>query len=391
MPHQTLKLIPGVDQNRTPTFNEAAISVTNLVRFVPDKQGQVALVQKLGGWTRFFPADVGSIVRALWAWEDTNANTYLGVGAEGTSINGNGLSIISENSREVITPRTDILDVAFSGSGGMTTIAGSSTVVVYAVGSNVSDFDSVYIRTPVAIGGLVLFGVYPCSFLGADQFAITAVDASGNPQVATSTVSAPGGAVPTYDFTYDFINTRGSPIVTVALANHGYAVGDIFPVVVSTIAGTVTLYGNYTVQSVLTTSTFTIIADSSTTTAAVTGASSNGTTGTITFSGDYTFNVGDTVTITGVSAAYNGDRTVTAKTSNSVSFALGAAATLGAGGTVFDTFSKMNGGSAEYEFFRVPAPIPAGVGYGVGGYGAGGYGTGVVPPATVEGRSSRRR
>ena len=385
MPHQTLKLIPGVDQNRTPTFNEAAISVTNLVRFVPDKQGQVALVQKLGGWTRFFPADVGSIVRALWAWEDTNANTYLGVGAEGTSINGNGLSIISENSREVITPRTDILDVAFSGSGGMTTIAGSSTVVVYAVGSNVSDFDSVYIRTPVAIGGLVLFGVYPCSFLGADQFAITAVDASGNPQVATSTVSAPGGAVPTYDFTYDFINTRGSPIVTVALANHGYAVGDIFPVVVSTIAGTVTLYGNYTVQSVLTTSTFTIIADSSTTTAAVTGASSNGTTGTITFSGDYTFNVGDTVTITGVSAAYNGDRTVTAKTSNSVSFALGAAATLGAGGTVFDTFSKMNGGSAEYEFFRVPAPIPAGVGYGVGGYGAGGYGTGVVPPATVEG------
>ena len=385
MPHQTLKLIPGVDQNRTPTFNEAAISTTNLVRFIPDKQGQVALVQKLGGWTRFFPTDIGSIVRALWAWEDTNANTYLGVGAEGTTVNGNGLSVIYDNSREVITPRTDILDVVFSGTGGMTTIAGSSTVFVYAVGSNVSDFDTVYVRTPVAVDGLVLFGVYPCTFLGADQFSITAVDALGNPQVATTTVSTPGGAVPTYDLTYDFVNSRGNPIVTVTLANHGYAVGDTFPVVVSTTAGTVTFFGNYIVQTVPTTSTFTIIAGSSTTTAAVTGASSNGTTGTITFSGTYTFNVGDTVTITGVSASYNGDRTVTAKTANSVSFNLGAAATLGAGGTVFDTFSKMNGGDAEYEFFRVPAPIPTGVGYGIGGYGAGGYGTGVVPPATVQG------
>ena len=48
MPHSTLKLIPGVDQNRTLALNESAISTTNLVRFVPDKQN-IGLVQKLGG------------------------------------------------------------------------------------------------------------------------------------------------------------------------------------------------------------------------------------------------------------------------------------------------------------------------------------------------------
>ena len=70
MPHATLKLTGGVDQNRTPALNEAAISATNLVRFVPDKQG-LTLVQKLGGWTKYpnaadskFP----SVIRALWAW-----------------------------------------------------------------------------------------------------------------------------------------------------------------------------------------------------------------------------------------------------------------------------------------------------------------------------------
>jgi hypothetical protein len=81
MPHATLKLIPGVDQNRTLALNESAISVTDYVRFVPDKQG-IGLVQKLGGWTKFYNSNIGSPIRALWAWEDTNANQYLGVGNE---------------------------------------------------------------------------------------------------------------------------------------------------------------------------------------------------------------------------------------------------------------------------------------------------------------------
>ena len=71
MPHAALQLVPGVDVNRTPALNEAAISSSNLIRFIPDRQG-FGLVQKLGGWTTYYPNQIDSIVRALWAWEDTN-------------------------------------------------------------------------------------------------------------------------------------------------------------------------------------------------------------------------------------------------------------------------------------------------------------------------------
>lgn len=258
MPHQTLKLIPGVDQNRTTTFNEAAISQTNLIRFVPDRQG-VALVQKLGGWTKFFANSVGDIVRALWAWEDTNANTYLGLGQQSTSVNGNGLSVIFSGNRQVITPRTDTLNYAFSASNGITTSAGSSTVTIYAVGSNVSAYDTVYITTQIAVDGLVLFGTYPCLFLGTDQFRIVAKDALGNPLAATSTITSPSGAVPYFTFS---INQAQ---VSVVLNNHGYSVGSTFPIVVSLTYAGVTLYGNYTVNSVTDANTFTFIAGSSAT------------------------------------------------------------------------------------------------------------------------------
>ena len=84
MPHSALKLMPGVDVNKTPALNEAAISESQLIRFIPDRT-LGGLVQKLGGWTRFYAAQIGSTVRALWAWEDTNANSYLAVGADGTA------------------------------------------------------------------------------------------------------------------------------------------------------------------------------------------------------------------------------------------------------------------------------------------------------------------
>ena len=89
MPHASLKLIPGVDQNKTPALNEAAISYSQLVRFIPDRT-LGGLVQKLGGWTKYFGSTINSIVRCLWAWEDTNANSYLGVGAEGVAAGGGG-------------------------------------------------------------------------------------------------------------------------------------------------------------------------------------------------------------------------------------------------------------------------------------------------------------
>ena len=56
--------------------------------------------------------------------------------------------------------------------------------------------------------------------------------------------------------------------VTVTLADHGFLVGSTYPVLISTIVGGVTIYGNYTVQAVLSTSTFTInVATNATSTA----------------------------------------------------------------------------------------------------------------------------
>ena len=48
MPHAAFKILPGVDVNKTPALNEAAISQSQLVRFVPDRT-LGGLVQKLGG------------------------------------------------------------------------------------------------------------------------------------------------------------------------------------------------------------------------------------------------------------------------------------------------------------------------------------------------------
>lgn len=229
MPHASFKLIPGVDQNRTLALNEAAISTSNLIRFLPDRQN-IGLPQKLGGWTKFYGASIGSTVRALWAWEDTNSNSWLGAGAT------ESLNVIKNNSRQVITPQTTTANPAVS----ITTTSGSATVTIDATGSSLTFYDTVDIRTQIAAGGLILFGLYPVIQVSANQFQITAVDALGSPQYATSSVTT-AGAVPVFDTT----NNSGS--VKVTLTNHGLAYGDTFPVLVPTAVGGVTLSGNYVV------------------------------------------------------------------------------------------------------------------------------------------------
>lgn len=253
MPHSTLKLQPGVDQNKTLALNEAAISVTNLVRFIPDRNG-LGLVQKLGGWTRFFPTAIGSTVRALWAWDDTNAQSHLAVGCQASSVSGNALSQITQGSRYILTPRTTAANLTISSpTSGFSTSIGSSTVNVHAPASNLDDFDFVYIKTQVSVGGLILFGQYNVIVIDANNFEITARDVLGQPKNATAAVTD-GGAVPT------FSTTINSPFVTITLADHGYSAGDTFPVLVPTTVGGITFSGNYLVTVVTSSSQFTITA-----------------------------------------------------------------------------------------------------------------------------------
>lgn len=233
MPHASLKLIPGVDQNRTPALNEAAISESNLIRFVPDRQG-LGLVQKLGGWTRFYNSPIDSKVRCLWAWQTLNNDDYLAVGAE------QSLNTISNGSLRNITPQYYVVNAPVSFS----TTSGSATVTITDTDSNIDDYDSVWIDTQVSVGGLRLQGLYRCTALSANTYSITATDVLGYPSPATSTVSG-GGSVPS------FTTTAGSAIVTVSFNNHLYEVGDTFTLLLPITVGGITLFGNYVVADVI--------------------------------------------------------------------------------------------------------------------------------------------
>ena len=264
MPHQALKILPGVDVNRTPALNEAAISQSQLVRFIPDKL-LGGLVQKLGGWTKYVVNNMGSIVRNLWAWEDTNANSYLAVGAEGLPAGGGGaLQVVQSGGTTDITPLQDVQNIAVDFS----TTAGSNEVTIVDTGRNASNYWVVNIQTQVSVGGLVLYGQYavynPTN--AANSYKIYAYDVTGEPALATSTV-ANGGAVP------EFNTSSGSDFVDVTLADHGFVVGSTFPILVATSVGGVTLYGNYTVIGVTSSSVFTISA--SNTASATTSAFEN--------------------------------------------------------------------------------------------------------------------
>lgn len=246
MPHASLKLIPGVDVNKTPALNEAAISSCNLVRFIPDRQG-LGLVQKLGGWTKYYSTALATIPRALWGWEDTNAATYLAVGSQATSTTLQAsLSVI--NSQSVlsdITPRTATTNPAVS----VTTTTTSNVVTITDASFTASNYDSVFISVPISVGGVVLSGFYQTTVVTPSTYTITLVDALGSPIYPTSAVT--GGAVPQIT---TVINTS---VATVTLNNHGYSVGSTFSFLIPLVLNGITFIGNYTVLSV-TTNTFTI-------------------------------------------------------------------------------------------------------------------------------------
>ena len=242
MPHNSIKILPGVDQNKTPTLNEAAISESQLVRFIPDRT-LGGLVQKLGGWTKFFPNAIQSTVRALWAWEDTNANSYLAVGAEGLPAGGGGtLQVIESGGSNDITPQKTTANIVVN----VSTTLGSDVVTITDTGRNADNYDVGDIQSQISVGGLILFGQYQIFNPGgsANTYTILATNVFGEPAYATATVLN-GGAVSLYN------TTSGSDFVSVTLNNHGYLVGDTYPALVATVVGGVTIYGNYIVINVM--------------------------------------------------------------------------------------------------------------------------------------------
>lgn len=223
MPIVALKLIPGVNADFTPTLNQSGISACNLIRF------KDRLPQKLGGWAKFYPFALAGIPRSVHGWSDLNATNHLAVG---TTVQ---LVIITNGSLQDITPQTLLSNFA----PNFSTIINTPTVTIVDPNiSNVTTFDAVFYNTPIAVGGLVLQGLFPVTQVtGTNSYQITASSD------ATSTVNN-AGAVPT------FTTSMGSPTVLVGLTNHGQSVGGTFDFPISTTIGGVTIDGIYNVSAV---------------------------------------------------------------------------------------------------------------------------------------------
>lgn len=253
MPHAAFKLLGGANLNETPALNEnSGIANTNLIRFFFDPNG-ISLIQKIGGWQKFFPTPMVAIVRALWAWEDLNLQSHLAVGTQTIGSSGESqLAVITAGSLNDISPSGATDNIA----AVVTTQAGSYSVLITDnTIAGITNYDSVYITTPIAIGGLVLFGLYQCSpdtILTPNGYTIFARDQLGNLLPAPLSSSLP--VLPT------FSTVINSSTVNVALPAYTYAVGDTFPVLTPTMVGGITFYGNYVVQAIVDANNFTILA-----------------------------------------------------------------------------------------------------------------------------------
>ncbi len=238
MPMVGLKLRPSVDVEKTYALNEAGISASNLIRF---KSG---LVEKLGGWDRFYQFNVGGVPKDIHPWADLNAVSHLAIGTT------TELDVITDGSLSVITPQTLISDFA----PDFSTIINTSTVTVDDPNiADVTTYDSIFFNTPISVGGLILQGVYPIDSIGGTTtYTIT------DDQAATATV-ANGGAVP------EFVTATASSIVTVNFDDHGLSVGSTFTFPIATAVGGVTIQGTYSVLTVPGANSFTISANTSAT------------------------------------------------------------------------------------------------------------------------------
>ena len=249
MPHATLRLIPGVDTYKTQALLEAAVFSCNLIRYAPDPSG-AGLIQKLGGWARFFPNAMPSIPREITTWSDLRTNKWLAVGCDisGTT-NVSTLGAISNGNFFDITPHV----LQDNPAVNVSTISGTNVVTILDAGATITSLDAVFIPTHISIAGVVIYGFYPTVAAGATTYTIALFDGEGNPVEANATVSNAGTVE-------DFTTSIGSPLVEVHLIAHGFEVGDTYPVAVTTAVGGVTLIGDYTVLTVIDADHFTISA-----------------------------------------------------------------------------------------------------------------------------------
>lgn len=230
MPFGSITLQVGVNVERTPLLLRAGVSQSQLIRF------RDQLIQKYGGWTKFYSFSVGGIPRDLHAWQDLNNIKYLSVGTTSQ------LAVISTGSLQDITPQILVSNFAVA---NITTSIGSNVVSITDPNiSNVTVLDSVLLNTPVSVGGLILFGLYQIATItGTHAYQILA---------ASNATTAAVAVVPV------FTTSSGSATVTVTFTNHQQSVGSLINLPIATTGNGVTIVGEYKILTVPTVDTFTI-------------------------------------------------------------------------------------------------------------------------------------
>lgn len=351
MPFGSVALVPGVNVERTPTLLRAGISQSSLIRF------RDSLVQKYGGWEKFYSFSVNGIPRDLHAWQDLNRVTHLSVGTTSQ------LGIITSGALSDITPQTLTSDLV----PNISTTANSPVVSIIDPNvTNVTIYDSVFFNVPVSIGGLLLDGLYQiASITGTHSYTINvgvnATTTETNP-TATNNTTAAGNATLHFAITPPWV-VAGMSIYDVTT-----------PSAISAQTTVLSATGTTVVMS------------------AVAAGAGVGSGDSIAFcsipiftttSGASTVSVGliahnvlvGSIVVFPISTTGNGITIMGSYTVLSVTDANNFIIQTSAQATAGSSFS-MNSGNAELVYYIALGPVVAGVGYGLGLFGAGLYGFG---------------
>jgi hypothetical protein len=170
MPFRKLQLRPGVNLEQSPTLNQAQLAQSNLIRFYG------GLVQKIGGWQALSSNTFTGTARALHGWADITGNPYLAIGTD------QFLQVLVGGSLFNITPNI-VVEVTNEPPSFVTTV-GSPLVTVTDTSYSPDAGDWIDITTQVAIGGLILFGLYQIVSVSAPTYVINA----GENATATATL-----------------------------------------------------------------------------------------------------------------------------------------------------------------------------------------------------------
>jgi hypothetical protein len=235
MPFGSVKLIPGVNTERTPTLLEASFAASQAIRF------KDSLVQKQGGFQKFYANPVSGTPRDMHAWQDLNQVNHLAVGAT------TQLAIITSGTLNVVTPQT--LTTNFTATGNFSFTANSTTVgITDANVTNVTILDAIYLNTPVYGAGVVLSGLYPITAItGVNAYQIQCALAA-----ATTTTTA---------HTPIFTSSANSATVSVEIDAHGVAAGSTVVFPITTSLNGLSVQGSYAANTITDANDFTITAN----------------------------------------------------------------------------------------------------------------------------------